>query len=352
MVPVTRASRPAPALRPPPAGGPAAASPGEAPGRRAVKAMGSLPISVVIPVYNALDRLPATVASACGQSARPQEIVVVDDGSPEGSASQVLADAGLLTPGPVPVRVERQPNGGPSRARNRGIELARAPWIAFLDGDDLWEPDKLWHQWQAVAAHPDAVVVSTSWRRPHVPRPDRAVPPARPQRHAVRQVAWLNRFQTSTVLAAREALRAAGPFDPAMDGLEDWDMWLRLVAQGQWVHIPFPLVLYADSPQGVSKNTDRAYRAGLRRLGEYRSGVGDPRIAAEVTPRLLTWHHLRFAFSFHRLGEADRRAECLRAAWRPGARLRCIDVAVRNILPFLAGRVLARRRGAPSGRAP
>lgn len=345
MVPVTSASRPAPTPRPHPA--PAAPAPREAPRGEAGP---SLPVSVVIPVYNALDRLPAAVASASGQSAAPREIVVVDDGSTEGSAADVLEHAGLLR-GPVPVRVHRQPNGGPSRARNRGIDMAEAPWIAFLDGDDVWEPDKLWHQWHAVAAHPAAVLVSTSWRRPQVPRPTHPVPAARLQRAGVRQVAWLNRFQTSTVLAAREALAAAGPFDPAMDGLEDWDMWLRAVAQGDWLHIPFPLVLYTDSPSGVSKNTLRAYRAGLRRLQEYAAGAGDPRIAAEVTPRLLTWHHLRFAFSFHRLGETDRRADCLRAAWRPGARWRCIDVAVRNVLPFLAGRVLARRRGAPSGRA-
>jgi len=311
----------------------------------------NLPVSVVIPVYNALDRLPAAVASARRQEAPPQEIVVVDDGSTEGTAAEALARAGVPVAGAVPLRVERQTNGGPSRARNRGVELARGPWIAFLDGDDTWEPDKLRHQWEAVLAHPGAVLVSTSWRRPHVPRPDGPVPPARLQRHGVRQVAWLNRFQTSTVLARREVLLAAGLFEPEMDGLEDWDMWLRVVAHGDWVHIPFPLVFYTDSPGGVSKNTLRAYRAGLRRLEAYHSGVGDPRIAALVTDRLLTWHHLRFAFSFHRLGEADRRADCLRAAWRPGARLRCLDVAVRDVLPFLAGRVLARRRGAPSGRA-
>lgn len=309
----------------------------------------ALPVSVVIPVYNALERLPAAVAAARAQDAPPREIIVVDDGSTEGTALQAIERAGLGPEGPVPLRVERQANGGPSRARNRGIALATAPWVAFLDGDDTWEPDKLRHQWAAVQRHPETALVSTSWRRPGVPRPAGPVPPARLHRRPVREVAWLNRFQTSTVLARRDALQGAGLFDPAMDGLEDWDMWLRVVAYGPWAHVPFPLVLYTDSPGGVSKNTLRAYEAGARRLGAYRRGEGDARVVAAVGEGVLLWHHLRFALAFHRLGEPERRRQCLAAAWRPGTRLLCLGVAARGLVPFLAGRVLARLRGAPSG---
>lgn len=306
---------------------------------------------MVIPVYNGLDLLPVAVRSALEQDAPPLEVVVVDDGSPAGTAAEALLAAGIALDGPVPVRVERQANGGPSRARNRGIALARGEWIAFLDGDDTWEPDKLRWQWQAVQEHPEAVLISTNWRRPRYPRPAGPVPPARVERDAVRRVASLNRFQTSTVLARRDVLQAAGLFEPATDGQEDWDMWLRVVARGPWVHIPFPLVCYRDSPGGVSKNTLRAYRASRRRLEAYHAGAGDPLVAPAVTRRLLTWHNLRFAFAFHRLGQPANRRECLRAAWRPGTRLLCLDVAVREMLPYLVGRRLARRRGAPAGRA-
>ncbi len=310
-----------------------------------------LPVSVVIPVYNALDRLPAAVASVQGQRQPPREIVVVDDGSTEGSAQAVLAAAGDGVAGPARLRVERQPNGGPSRARNRGIRLAAQPWIAFLDADDTWDPDKLELQWRAVAAFPQAVLVSTGWRRPSVPRPSRPIPPPRLERAGLARVAWLNRFQTSTVLARRPVLLDAGLFEPEMDGLEDWDMWLRVVARGAWVHLPFPLVCYADTPGGVSKDTERAYRVGLARLQEYRAGRADACAAAAVSERVLTWHHVRYAFAFHRLGDRGRRDRCLRAAWRRGGRLRCAEVAVRGLTPFLVGRVLARLRGAPSGQA-
>jgi glycosyltransferase involved in cell wall biosynthesis len=308
-----------------------------------------LPVSVVIPVYNRLDLLLAAVKSAQQQEAPPAEIVVVDDGSPEGSAEAALAAAGAALTAPARLRVERQENGGPSRARNRGVLLAGNPWVAFLDADDVWEPDKLRLQWAAARAHPQAVVVTSDWRRPGVPRPQGAVPRPRLEADALRRVAWLNRFQTSTALVRRDVLLDAGLFAPAMDGLEDWDMWLRVVARGAWVHIPYPLVSYADTPGGVSKDTRRAYHVGLDRLEAYRAGRVDARAAAAVNDRLLLWHHIRFAFAFHRVGDVEMRGACLRAAWRPGARLRCLELTTRGLLPFLAGRVRARLRGAPAG---
>ena len=308
-----------------------------------------LPVSVVIPVYNRLDRLVAAVDSVRRQERWPQEILVVDDGSTEGSAEEVLGRAATAPGGPR-LRVVRQENGGPSRARNRGIALAEQLWIAFLDADDLWEPDKLAAQWAAVLRHPDAVLVSTDWRRPEAPRPDRPVPPGRRQRRAARRVAWLNRFQTSTVLARRDILVDAGLFAPEMDGLEDWDMWLRVVARGPWVHIPYPLVLYWDTPGGVSKDTRRAYRVGAERLAAYREGRADPRVSGLVSQRLLLWHHLRFALAFWRLGDREMGRQALASAWRPGSRLGSLAVALSAMGPYLWGRVRGRLRGAAAGR--
>ena len=309
-----------------------------------------LPVSVVIPVYNRLDRLVAAVDSVRRQQCPPREVVVVDDGSTEGAAEEVLGRAGTPAPGTPRLRVVRQENGGPSRARNRGIALAEQPWIAFLDADDLWEPDKLALQWRAVQRHPAAVLVSTDWRRPGTPRPERPIPPARRQRRAARRVAWLNRFQTSTVLARRAVLVDAGLFAPEMDGLEDWDMWLRVVARGPWVHIPYPLVLYWDTPGGVSKDTRRAYRVGAERLTAYRERRADARVSGLVGDRLLLWHHLRFALAFWRLGDREMGRRALATAWRPGTRLATLGVALSAMGPYLWGRVRARLRGAAAGR--
>jgi glycosyltransferase involved in cell wall biosynthesis len=100
-------------------------------------------VTVVIPCYNGAPFISETVASAIGQTHKPIEIIVVDDGSTDDSAA--IAESF----GP-PVRVIRQANQGESVARNRGIDSAIGDWVAFLDADDLWVPHKLEQQLKAI----------------------------------------------------------------------------------------------------------------------------------------------------------------------------------------------------------
>jgi glycosyltransferase involved in cell wall biosynthesis len=93
-------------------------------------------VSVIIPAYNAAATLPETLASVLAQRAVDLDVVVVDDGSTDGTG-EVAAQLG------APVRVIRQENAGVGAARNRGVDVARGRWVAFIDSDDLWEPDKL-----------------------------------------------------------------------------------------------------------------------------------------------------------------------------------------------------------------
>lgn len=111
-------------------------------------------ITVVIPCYNGSAFLREALDSVLAQTHAPLEVIVVDDGSTDDSAD--VAEAC----GP-PVRVIRQENQGESVARNRGIDEARGDWIALLDADDLWKPEKLERQLEA--AKPDVVAVHTNW---------------------------------------------------------------------------------------------------------------------------------------------------------------------------------------------
>ena len=109
-------------------------------------------VSVVIPTYNRARVLPRAIDSALAQTVRPREIIVVDDGSTDETAarlSQCYADA---------VRIVRQENAGVSAARARGVAEAGGDWIAFLDSDDEWLPEKLAVQAAAAAELPDDVV--------------------------------------------------------------------------------------------------------------------------------------------------------------------------------------------------
>lgn len=105
-------------------------------------------VSVVIPVYDKEPYLAETIDSVLSQTRLPEEIVVVDDGSTDESA-RVAASYGPR------IRLIQQANAGESSARNRGIDESTGDWIALLDGDDVWEPEKLERQLTAVGAAAD-----------------------------------------------------------------------------------------------------------------------------------------------------------------------------------------------------
>ena len=110
-------------------------------------------ISVVVPAWRAEKTLAATLDSILSQTWRELEVLVVDDASPDGT----LALAQSYAAKDPRVRVIAQPeNGGVSKARNRGVREARGEWIALLDSDDLWMPEKLERQMALAAQHPEA----------------------------------------------------------------------------------------------------------------------------------------------------------------------------------------------------
>lgn len=115
-------------------------------------------VSVVIPAYNAERHLAQAVASVLAQGHRPLEVLVVDDGSSDGTAALARSF------GP-PVACAVQPHAGAGAARNRGVELARGTLLAFLDADDLWMAGKLERQCRALAAAPELEAVFGLVRR-------------------------------------------------------------------------------------------------------------------------------------------------------------------------------------------
>src|SRR5215469_7092565 len=106
-------------------------------------------VAVVIPVYNGAATVGRAIDSVLGQTRRPEEIIVVDDGSSDATP-EVVAGYGSR------IRYHRRKNSGASAARNFGVHAATASWIAFLDHDDEWLPDKISVQMRALAANPDA----------------------------------------------------------------------------------------------------------------------------------------------------------------------------------------------------
>jgi len=212
-------------------------------------------VSVVIPVWNAARYLSETLRSVLRQTRPAEEIVVVDDGSTDESAA-VAEEFGAR------VRVLRQENRGESAARNRGIEAAQGDWIAFLDADDLWHPDKLARQLAAVRADPAVDCVHTNWYyfgrqngRVDVSITDAA------ERYRPGRVAADNPFRISSLLVRRE-LPLRFP-EWTQDG-EDLIYFLELVRTAKVVLVPEELIGYRVHGGGQSHAADmlvRRYRA-------------------------------------------------------------------------------------------
>jgi len=180
-------------------------------------------VSVIIPTYNRKDMLLATLETAVARLSGDDEIVVVDDGSTDGTAEA------LATP-PDRVRVISIENQGPAGARNVGIQESSGEYIAFLDSDDPWLPVALDPQVEALRAD-EGFGLSSGGSRPVDADGNSAGPDRIGEDGGDDLVAELlrrNFVTTSTVVVPRRVLDRVGLFDEALENSMDWDLWLRI----------------------------------------------------------------------------------------------------------------------------
>ena len=179
-------------------------------------------LSVVVPAYNRAWCLAEALDSVLAQDVAGVELIVVDDGSTDGTA-QMLAGYGEA------IRVLRQENRGVSAARNAGIAAAQAELLAFLDSDDVWLPGKLRAQVDFFAARPEALICQTEelWVKN-----GRRVNPGRRHRKRGGMIfeasLELCLVSPSAVMIRRELFERVGRFDEGLPACEDYDLWLRV----------------------------------------------------------------------------------------------------------------------------
>jgi glycosyltransferase involved in cell wall biosynthesis len=208
--------------------------------------------SVVIAAYNAARTLPATIRSVLGQTRRDFEIVVVDDGSTDGT------DRALAGIRDDRIIYLRQENLGPAAARNSGIEQSSAELVSLLDSDDLWLPTYLETMHSALRAAPDAGLAYTdAWRLDDLRRriyrrtlmgPQR--PPRRPPADPAALLAALleRNFVFTSATVRRSVLDAVGGFT-TLTRSEDYELWLRIAASGvRFTNTGKVLAVYRDRP--------------------------------------------------------------------------------------------------------
>lgn len=213
-----------------------------------------------MPVYNGADKVEAAVRSALNQVEFETTVLVIDDGSTDDSVDVVQKLEGEF---PGRVTLIQKENGGPAAARNLGIQQSTSEWIAFLDHDDMWKPDKLQKQFAAAAAsNADLVVTGCTnfGETEHVAETRHAPSPER-LRNPFRCLLFGNYFTLSTVLVRRQHLIDVGLFHEEWKGVEDWDLWLRLARNGTvMTSVDEPLVEYLWHTGSLSRKQDSMQR--------------------------------------------------------------------------------------------
>lgn len=241
-------------------------------------------ITVVVPCYNAADWIIPSLRSAVSQDWPVLEVIVVDDGSTDGSVDLVKARFPDVT-------VLQQRNAGAAAARNAGIQAARGDWIAFLDADDCWLPGKLRAQMELLAAQPEAQISCTAWEfwisNDPEPGPEllsRLQAPGLSAGRTDLASGWIYPellvgccVWTSTVVARTELLRKLGGFDVGLKIGEDYDLWLRTSRLTPLARVTRPLALYRQHPGSLTKQTPEVnYEADVVGRAIERWGYGSP----------------------------------------------------------------------------
>lgn len=257
----------------------------------------SADISVIIPAWRAASTIGRALVSVATQTLRPREVIVIDDGSDDGTADVSEKSAELLCE--IELTVLRRPHQGPGAARNAGLARASGRYVAFLDADDEWLPEKLAH---SLAHFKDNDTVFVSHDMIAV-APDGHEVYFDCARHFVKAkdpfVALFKRgfVATSTVVARREALLEAGGFDPDLPAAQDYDLWLTMAAKPNARFHVFTeaLTRYHQNPGGITANVERRRSCSMTVLCRHAPTVrGREGAFVAVLARTLIVHYEAF----------------------------------------------------------
>ena len=236
-------------------------------------------ISVVIPTYNRIPLLERAVRSALSQTLKDIEIIVIDD------ASSADVAAAVHNLGHEIIYVRHETNKGASAARNTGIRRASAPYIAFLDSDDEWLPEKLAAQHEVFQHGSKQLgMVYTDFCDPHDSIPQLSL---FNHEHVDQEIFVQNIIgTTSTPMVRKSCFDTVGVFDESLPSCQDWDMWIRLCQHYECKFIPRILVHYFCQSDSITRDNE-ATVLGLKMMtARYRSHV------RSLSPKMRSRHYI------------------------------------------------------------
>ncbi|MBT3878670.1 MAG: glycosyltransferase [Candidatus Scalindua sp.] len=204
-------------------------------------------VSVIIHTYNNEKFIVETIESVLNQTYKDYEIIVVDDGSVDGTHDALL-------PYMQKIRYHYKENGGIASAKNTGIRLSQTEFIAFLDHDDLWVPDKLKLQMECFNGNPQVGLVYAKYTSFRDGKELRTKPEKGYSGWIFKELLSKSFIQTSTVMVKKECLDAVGPYDESFSLGDEYDMFLRISKKFQCGFIDKGLTKYRVHDANASKN--------------------------------------------------------------------------------------------------
>jgi glycosyltransferase involved in cell wall biosynthesis len=275
-------------------------------------------VSVVVPTHNRADLIGGTLDSILNQTFTDFEVIVVDNGSTDGT-DQVVAS--IADPR---IRYHWQEDSGlPANSRNVGIGMARGAYIAFLDSDDLWLPEKLELQMRRFSEQPDAALVyGDAIYFGDTEKAGKPLVRGMVEGRVFRELLLFNRIGTLTVVVRKDCLDEVGVFseDPELKGAEDYHLWLRLAHRYPFAAVGQVVARYRVHDSNLIGQT-AGFDAIFKVLEKVANELG---LAPQLVRRAYSLHYAGLAWSCYKSGD------------RPGYQAACKKALSYRFYPTLA----------------
>ena len=254
-------------------------------------------MSIIVPCHNGARFLAEALDSALAQTHPAVEVIVVDDGSIDDTPSVLGRYAGR-------VRVIRQRNRGPSAARNAALDVARGDYVAFLDADDRFLPDKVARQAGVLDARPDVGLVYSGWRFiDEDGRVLRGEGTPRGEGDLLPALLLGNPIHPLAAVVRRTLVAEAGGFDESLRGCEEWDLFLRLSRRGmRWASVEAVLGEYRIHPAQSHGQTRMMFASAIRVLEAFFADSDLPPTLRSLEGQAFQAAYLRGAAACYRAG--------------------------------------------------
>jgi len=267
-------------------------------------------VSVVIPTYNYGQFVCEAINSALNQTLPACDVIVVDDGSKDDTPDRVKQFGDRI-------RYIRQENRGLSAARNTGIRAAQGAWIALLDSDDVWHPQKLERVWRVIQAHPEVSAISTDGIRFSDVLPlakSLSSNLAALRDISLRDLVYGVPFSGgSGAVVKRACFDAVGFFDESLKAVEDLEMWFRIAAKYRIARLTEPLTYIRVHGTSMSAQANRMEENHLQALGKV--FVQIPELRGRLVWKQIAYARLHLGVAIMHF-EAGNRLAGLRSLWR------------------------------------